>query len=94
MRAKYAAIRCADPRQCQTQSGIFAMIKKRSLLSLTLGIASLATLSACSAEPGSPEWCADMKDTPSQEWTPNEAQIYADTCLLDDIDRQLESQGF
>jgi hypothetical protein len=54
---------------------------KKVLVIAALG-AVWALLSACSAEVGSKEWCADMKAKPKGEWTANEASDYAKHCLL------------
>jgi hypothetical protein len=40
------------------------------------------TLSACSPEVGSDNWCVDMKDKPKGEWTANETKDYAQQCLF------------
>ncbi len=39
-------------------------------------------LSGCSPEIGSPEWCAQLKETPKGEWTTNQASGYAKHCLF------------
>jgi len=54
---------------------------KKVLIVAALG-AMLAILSACSAEVGSEQWCADMKAKPKGEWTANEAGDFAKHCLL------------
>jgi hypothetical protein len=42
----------------------------------------LTQLIACSAEVGSDEWCANLKQKPKGEWTANEAKDYAKHCLF------------
>jgi hypothetical protein len=42
----------------------------------------LTQLIACSAEVGSDEWCADLKEKPKGEWTANEVRDYAKHCLF------------
>lgn len=42
----------------------------------------LALLAGCSPEVGSPEWCAQLKETPKGEWTTNQAADYAKHCLF------------
>ncbi|KKN34959.1 hypothetical protein LCGC14_0788500 [marine sediment metagenome] len=42
----------------------------------------LITLSACSPEVGSDQWCADMKATPSGDWSMNQAADFAKHCML------------
>ena len=41
-----------------------------------------ATLIACSSEVGSEEWCDDMKEKPTGDWTANEAADFAKHCVL------------
>lgn len=45
-------------------------------------LGSMLLLSGCSAEIGSEQWCAEMKEKPKGEWTANEATDYAKHCLL------------
>lgn len=42
----------------------------------------LIQLTACAAEIGSEEWCADMREKPKGEWTVNEAKDFTKHCLL------------
>ncbi len=51
--------------------------KFAAALSVLLGL-----LSACSPEVGSPEWCAQLKETPKGEWTTNQAADFAKHCLF------------
>lgn len=41
-----------------------------------------ASLTACSPEVGSEEWCRDMKEKPTKEWTASEASDYTKYCIL------------
>ena len=50
------------------------------LISLTMLIGF--TISACSPEVGSEEWCADMKEKGKGDWTANEAADFAKHCIL------------
>ncbi|MEJ2760360.1 MAG: DUF3012 domain-containing protein [Gammaproteobacteria bacterium] len=40
------------------------------------------SLSACSPEVGSKEWCKKMEAKPKGEWTGNEATAYAKNCIF------------
>jgi DUF3012 family protein len=40
------------------------------------------TLSACSPEVGSDDWCGTMKEKPKGEWTANDTSSYAQHCLF------------
>jgi hypothetical protein len=42
----------------------------------------LLTITACSPEVGSDQWCADMKATPSGDWSANQASDFAKHCIL------------
>ena len=39
-------------------------------------------LAACSPEVGSDEWCNDMKEKATGDWTANEASDFAKSCVL------------
>ena len=52
-------------------------LKFAAVLSGLLGL-----LAACSPEVGSPEWCAQLKETPKGEWTTNQAADFAKHCLF------------
>ena len=39
-------------------------------------------LFSCSAEIGSEQWCADLKEKPKGEWTTNELTNYAKHCIF------------
>ncbi len=54
---------------------------KYKLLTSLLMAAFLA-LAGCSAEIGSDQWCAEMKEKPKGEWSGNEATSFAKHCLL------------
>ncbi|MEP0203874.1 MAG: DUF3012 domain-containing protein [Halioglobus sp.] len=43
----------------------------------------IVLLSACSAEPGSERWCAQMKEKSKSDWTADEGLTYGKHCLLD-----------
>lgn len=45
-------------------------------------VMSAMALSACSAEVGSKEWCAEMKEKPKGDWTANEATEFAKNCVF------------
>ncbi len=53
-------------------------IVTRTALVITL----LATLGGCSPEIGSEAWCQKMEDTPTGDWSGNQATDYARHCLL------------
>ncbi len=57
-------------------------MKLRSIVISLAALAALATLSACSPEVGSEEWCKDMKEKPKGDWTANEATDFAKHCVL------------
>ncbi len=42
----------------------------------------LAALGGCSPEVGSEAWCQKMEDTPSGDWSGNQATDYAQHCLF------------
>ncbi|MFB9355600.1 DUF3012 domain-containing protein [Sneathiella chinensis] len=49
----------------------------------TAGVVVMAfTISACSPEVGSKEWCEDMKEKPKGDWTPNELTDFTKHCVL------------
>ena len=57
-------------------------MKLRSIIISLAALAALATLSACSPEVGSEEWCKDMKEKPKGDWSANEATDFAKHCVL------------
>lgn len=54
-------------------------MKRFSAILLSVSVLFLA---GCSAEVGSDQWCADMKEKPKGEWTANEATDFTKHCLL------------
>lgn len=48
-----------------------------------LAIGCILTLSACSVEPGSEKWCAQMKEKPKGEWTTSDAGTFASNCIIE-----------
>lgn len=58
------------------------MVTTKMILRICAAASLLFSLSACSPEIGSEEWCADMKEKPKGEWTANEASEYAKSCLF------------
>ncbi|MFT7413407.1 MAG: hypothetical protein ACI9FO_000050 [Methylophagaceae bacterium] len=56
------------------------VIKK--LLAGSIALLFILTIAACSPEVGSDQWCADMKATPSGDWTSNQAADFAKHCIL------------
>ncbi|HDY85144.1 MAG TPA: DUF3012 domain-containing protein [Methylophaga sp.] len=58
------------------------MIVINRLLAFPMALFFLITLSACSPEVGSDQWCADMKATPSGDWSMNQAADFAKHCML------------
>jgi len=42
----------------------------------------VASLSACSPEIGSDEWCNEIKEKAKGDWTANEVAEFAKSCLL------------
>ncbi|PHS71654.1 MAG: hypothetical protein COB23_01075 [Methylophaga sp.] len=55
-------------------------LKKLSLSSFILLF--ITTLTACSPEMGSDQWCTNMKDKPKSEWAVNEVGNFTKHCLL------------
>ncbi len=49
---------------------------------LALVIFAVGTLSACSPEVGSNEWCAALKEKPKGDWSANEAADFAEHCVF------------
>lgn len=52
------------------------------LITAIIGLFSVLSLTACSPEVGSDDWCADLKKNPKGEWTVDEVSNYAKFCLL------------
>jgi len=53
-----------------------------NLSRLVLLIGFLVWLGACTPEVGSEEWCDEMKQKPTQDWTAKEAADYTKYCVL------------
>ena len=51
---------------------------------IAVAFAALFTvgLAACSPEVGSEEWCDDMEEKDTGDWTANEATDYAKHCVI------------
>ncbi|MDC1213300.1 DUF3012 domain-containing protein [Rhodospirillales bacterium] len=49
---------------------------------MAFALVAVASLSACSPEVGSKEWCADLKEKPKGDWSANEATDFAKHCIL------------
>jgi len=52
------------------------------LASGTVALAFLVSITACSPEVGSEQWCSKMKETPKGEWSMNDAGDFTQHCLL------------
>ena len=52
------------------------------IISAVLALLFTLTLSACSPEVGSDDWCGTMKEKPKGDWTANETKTYAQHCLF------------
>jgi len=50
------------------------------------GLGLCLLLAACAPKVGSPEWCEQMREKPSGDWTANEAVDYAKHCVFDSED--------
>ena len=46
-------------------------------------VGCVSLLAACSVEPGSEKWCAQMDETSKSEWTMDDAKTYASRCVID-----------
>ncbi len=42
----------------------------------------IISMTACSPEVGSEEWCAAMKEKPKGDWTTNDAKAFASDCFF------------
>ena len=49
---------------------------------ITLFAAFALSLSACSPEVGSEQWCMDMKEKPKADWTTNQTTDFAKNCIF------------
>ncbi len=58
---------------------------KKSIKSFAI-VAAIAAMSlsmtACSPEVGSEEWCNQLKEKPKGDWTANEATDFAKHCII------------
>ncbi len=54
----------------------------RSIIALMCAAGLGLTLTACSPDVGSEDWCDDMKEKPKGDWTANEAADFAKHCVL------------
>ena len=45
-------------------------------------LAGVLVLAACTVQVGSDQWCADMKATPTGDWSANQALDFAKLCIL------------
>jgi len=54
----------------------------RGILLAFAVFAALIGLMACSPEPGSTAWCAEMDETPRGDWSGNEAAEYVRSCVF------------
>ena len=55
---------------------------KKSIIIVLSGL-FLLTLSGCTPEVGSKEWCAKMKEKPKTDWTAGETGDYAKHCIFE-----------
>ncbi len=55
---------------------------KRPLMTLLAFAGVVVFLTACSPDVGSKEWCADMKEKSTGDWTANEAADFAKNCII------------
>jgi hypothetical protein len=62
------------------------MTVQKKILTKAFAIVSVvlmaASISACSPEVGSEEWCNDLKEKPKGDWTANEAADFAKNCVF------------
>lgn len=58
------------------------MTASKTVLAACCLLLGAGLLAACEPEVGSPEWCEDMKDKPTGDWTVNEAGAFTKHCLL------------
>lgn len=49
-------------------------------------LVAFALIAACAPEPGSKEWCAQLKEKSAGDWTANEAAEYAKSCVFNSDD--------
>lgn len=58
------------------------MTASKTVLAACCLVLAFGLLAACEPEVGSPEWCEEMKDKPTGDWTVNEAGAFTKHCLL------------
>ncbi len=58
------------------------MTASKTILGAFALCAAVSLLAACEPEVGSPEWCEQMQDQPTGEWTVNQASAFAKHCVL------------
>ena len=51
---------------------------------LLLVLVIVAMISGCAPEPGSKEWCDQLKEKSAGDWTANEAVEYTKSCVFKD----------
>ena len=56
-------------------------ILKKNITTPLLGV-FLFILFACTPEIGSDEWCVNMKEKPTADWTVGEAAVFAEHCIF------------
>jgi len=52
------------------------------VVSSTIAIILVMSITACSPEVGSEQWCNQMKETPKGDWSINDASDFTKHCLL------------
>ena len=62
------------------------MTVQKKIVAKVAGLAAIllmaASISACSPEVGSEEWCNELKEKPKGDWTANEAADFAKHCVF------------
>lgn len=48
----------------------------------------LTLVSACSEKVGSKEWCDSLEEAPREQWSDNQALIYARDCLIQEREQE------
>jgi len=57
------------------------LVMKKILLAMS-GVIIALSFAACAPEVGSKDWCAQMKEKPTGDWSSNELADYAKHCVL------------
>lgn len=47
-----------------------------------IGVALALVVTACAPKVGSDAWCKKMHDTPTSDWSANDASAYAKHCIF------------